>query len=278
MIMIGTKTAAYGVLLELGTFALVMLFCALIQKKLNRATLRRYRGAILTICVALILSGVILQKSPVLQKQVERQQSIAERVKKEGTMKIEEEDEYYQLSFEDRVQYIEDSYYAYSLQEDFVKKSYPYEYDPDFWYEILKEPLANRLDYRFLELAMINHVVEINHDPMDKWFGISATRETNIFKVERDYIAQYYSMGIVGVVIFMVPFVVLAIAYSLYSIWKKNWDHIFENLSLSMALDVVLLIGLITGNCLDGLFMTVVLGFFSGRLLLNVAQAKRERS
>ena len=116
MIMIGTKTAAYGVLLELGTFALVMLFCALIQKKLNRATLRRYRGAILTICVALILSGVILQKSPVLQKQVERQQSIAERVKKEGTMKIEEEDEYYQLSFEDRVQYIEDSYYAYSLQ------------------------------------------------------------------------------------------------------------------------------------------------------------------
>lgn len=278
MIMIGTKTAAYGVLLELGTFALVMLFSALVQKKLNRATLRRYRGAILTICVALILSGVILQKSPVLQKQVERQQSIAERVKKEGTMKIEEEDEYYQLSFEDRVQYIEDSYYAYSLQEDFVKKSYPYEYDPDFWYEILKEPLANRLDYRFLELAMINHVVEINHDPMDKWFGISATRETNIFKVERDYIAQYYSMGIVGVVIFMVPFVVLAIAYSLYSIWKKNWDHIFENLSLSMALDVVLLIGLITGNCLDGLFMTVVLGFFSGRLLLNVAQAKRERS
>ena len=38
---------------------------------------------------------------------------------------------------------------------------------------------------------MINQVVEINHDPMDKWFGISATRETNIFKVERDYIAQY---------------------------------------------------------------------------------------
>ena len=80
--------------IALCAFGLVMLFSALVQKKLNRATLRRYRGAILTICVALILSGVILQKSPVLQKQVERQQSIAERVKKEGTMKIEEEDEY----------------------------------------------------------------------------------------------------------------------------------------------------------------------------------------
>lgn len=279
MIMIGTKTAAYGLPLELITFALVMLFSGAIQKKLNRNTFYEKRFVLLTLCLALAAAAAILPRSPVLQKQTIRQQTIAEREKLEReTLKVEESDEYYQLPFEERVAYIEDNYYNYSLYEDFVKKSYPYENDPDFWYEILSEPLVNRMDFRFLEFAMMNRVIDINNDPMDPWFGISATRETNIFKIERDYIAQYYSMGIVGVAIFMAPFVVLAVFFSFYSLLKKNREHIFEYLMLSMAIDVVLLIGLITGNCLDGLFITIVLGLFSGRVLLNIKESKKTQA
>lgn len=279
MIIIGTKTAAYGLPLELVTFALVLLFSGAIQKKLNRSTFREKRFVLLTLCLTLALCAIILPRAPVLQKQTARQETIAEREKLEReTLEIEEPDAYYQLSLEERAAYIEDNYYNYSLNEDFVKKSYPYQYDPDFWYEILDEPLVQRMDFRFLEFSMINRVIEINDDPMDPWFGISATRETNIFKVERDYIAQYYSMGIIGVAIFMLPFVLLAVFYSFYSLLKKNRAHVFEYLMLSMAIDVVLLIGLITGNCLDGLFITIVLGLFSGRVLLNIKESKQAQS
>ena len=47
--------------------------------------------------------------------------------------------------------YIKENYYAYALNKKFVFKSYSYQYDPEFWLEIMKEPGEMRMQNRHLE-------------------------------------------------------------------------------------------------------------------------------
>ena len=56
--------------------------------------------------------------------------------------------------------------------------------------------VGDNQNYRSLETRVIQRIVDVDGSKWDKWFGISATRETNIVKIERDILAQYYSMVI----------------------------------------------------------------------------------
>ena len=42
---------------------------------------------------------------------------------------------------------------------------------------------------------------------MDDWFGIGYTRTSNIYNLEKDFVYQYYSVGIVGVVLLLGPYI-----------------------------------------------------------------------
>ena len=274
MIMLGTQTSSYGVLLELVVFIGVVLFSAILTKKLNKEGFRRYLAPVAALLAITLAVAVILPNSPVVGKALATQRLHEGREEEEKKITTEDVDEYYRLPFEERVEFMNDNFEYYSLQWSYCKVAYPLDYDPDFWYEVMALPIDTRFDFRFLETSILNAVVETNNDPMDKVFGISATRETNICKLEHDYLAQYYSLGAVGAVLFMAPYVVFALWYSLRSIFRRNWSDVFENLSLSMALDILLLVGYVTGNCLDVLFTTVVMGLFLGRLLLNIKESK----
>lgn len=274
MIMLGTQTSSYGVALELVVFIAVVLFSAVLTKKINKAGIKKYLAPVASLLVITVLVITVLPNSPVVGKAIATEKLHEERAKTEKKLTEKDIDAYYKLSFEDRVEYMNDNFEKYSLQWSYCKEAYPLDYDPDFWYEMMKQPIDTRFDFRYLESHIITAVVEKNDDPADKLFGISATRETNICKLEHDYLAQYYSLGAVGVAIFMAPYVIFALWYSLRSLFKRNWENIFENLSLAMALDILLLVGYVTGNCLDVLFTTVVMGLFLGRMLLNIKESK----
>lgn len=278
MIMLGTQTSSYGVILEIIVFAAVMIFSAIILKQFNRDSLMRRRKVIVSFCLVAIIAGGLLPFSPVISKQAATTRLQADRAKVEKSLKVKKNEAYYQLSFDDRVKYMNKNFEKYSLQWSFSKVAYPLDYDPDFWYEMMKLPIQQRFEFRFVETSIMDAVKATNDDPMDKWFGISATREANICKIERDYLAQYYSMGIVGVIVFFAPLVLFAAYISLRCLFRKNWDNIFENLTLAMSLDIVLAIGYVTGNCLDVLFTTVIVGLLCGRILLNMRDDKKNHT
>ena len=274
MIMLGTQTSSYGVALELVVFIAVVFFSGIFTKNINKAGIKKYLTPVVSLLLLTVLIVTILPVSPVVGKAVATEKLHEERAKTEKHLTTKDVDAYYKLSFEERVDYMNENFDKYSLQWSYCKDAYPLDYDPDFWYEMMKQPIDTRFDFRYLESHIINAVVETNNDPMDKFFGISATRETNICKLEHDYLAQYYSLGAVGVALLMAPYVLIAMWYSLRSLFKRSWPDIFENLSLAMATDVLLLVGYVTGNCLDVLFTTVVLGLFLGRMLLNIKESK----
>lgn len=92
------------------------------------------------------------------------------------------------------IKYIENNYEDKQLNKQFLFNNYPYQYDPEFWYNLLQNDILLITNYRYIELSMIRRVVEINNNTMDKWFGITNTRLQNIFNIEKDFVVQYYAL------------------------------------------------------------------------------------
>ena len=123
----------------------------------------------------------------------------------------------------DKLTYIEQNYEKKRIANEFIYDNYPYQYDPDFWYDIMQLPVEKRVDYRFLEISMVERVVNINDNPNDKWFGITNTRVQNIFNIERDFVLQYYSFGIIGCVLFLGIYLIFFGIGFYYFIKKFDW-------------------------------------------------------
>lgn len=165
---------------------------------------------------------------------------------------------------ETKLNYIAQNYKSKNVSEEFILKYYPYKYDPDFWLRIMKEPKEKIINYRFLEIEINKRIMEINHSSLDKWLGIGYSRQMNIVNIERDYINQFYAIGITGLVLFILPYFVL-FAYCGRK-YLNNKNNIFV-IFLLCSLCVFLGIGYFSGNLLNSLSCTIFLSFILGVLL-----------
>lgn len=162
--------------------------------------------------------------------------------------------------------FIGEHYQDYALNKKFVTKSYPYKYDPEFWLKIMNEPGTSRMQNRHVEKAMLDQVIKTNNNKLDKVFGISYTRETNIFNLERDFTSQVHSLGWVGMLLFIGPYVVIML-YALikWLINKQLRTYLISSMLLSIAF--MLLAAFLSGNVMDFLTASFILAFVEGGML-----------
>lgn len=170
--------------------------------------------------------------------------------------------------------YIKENYYAYALNKKFVFKSYSYQYDPEFWLEIMKEPGEMRMQNRHLEKAMLDRVVQTNNNHLDKYLGISFTRQTNIFNLERDFISQVYSLGWIGMLLFVGPYVAIAL-YGIIEWLRIKSARTYLVSSLLLAIIFILFAAYYSGNVMDFLTASLILGFVEGNLLIQIKKNKK---
>lgn len=164
-------------------------------------------------------------------------------------------------------QFIKENYRAYALNQHFVLRSYPYQYDPEFWLGIMRQPGDLRMQNRHLEQAMLDRVVAKNNNRADALWGISYMRENHIFNLERDFASQIYSLGWFGMILFLGPYV---------AIWLWGLDHwlrrkacrTYAISSLLAAILFLLLAAYASGNVMDFLTAAFILAFMSGNLLV----------
>lgn len=155
------------------------------------------------------------------------------------------------------ISYIENNYKRNYIPEQFLFINYPYQYDPEFWYNILQEDISLTTDYRYIEKAMVKRVVDINNNSMDFWFGITNTRLQNIFNIEKDFVVQYYALGIIGLILVFFPYFAL-LAYFIYKIIRAK----LKNLTLINTLSFITIIFLFaisyfSGNLLNSLSFSI---------------------
>lgn len=256
MLMVGTKVASYGCLLISISMFMIYFFFVIIKKEFKF----NFKTFFLFIFI-LSLIFIILPKSPAVYRY-----QVANRTeqKYKNTQPLDES----QVTDTDyKIEFIKNNYKRLKIKEVFITKSYPYQYDPDFWYEILNEPIEKRLNNRYLEEAMVKRVKEINNNPMDNWFGIGFSRVSNIYNIERDFVNQYYSLGLIGVMLFLLPYVIISL-YGIYQclrFYKEKFNIL--NISIIFSILLVLIASYFSGNSLDALFVTILLSFICGSML-----------
>ena len=165
--------------------------------------------------------------------------------------------------------FIKKNYQEYALNPKFVFKSYPYQYDPEFWLKIMNEPGQSRMENRQIEKAMLNQVVKTNNNKLDKLFGISYIRENNIFNLERDFTAQIYSLGWLGMLLYVGPYLAVLI-YGAYRWLRYKAARTYLVSSLIVASGFILLAAFSSGNVVDFLTASFILAFIEGNLLVQV--------
>ncbi|QAR34956.1 O-antigen ligase family protein [Latilactobacillus curvatus] len=276
MFMLGTKVSTLGcigiVILMTGMY----LFCTLIKRDL---VLKKSVLGILLLFI--MLCGIIYPVSPAINRtnfdaqiQQERDGDKAEVKKREKKLeeKSKKGDSKKEINKHETplIRYIRKHYSEYSINARFIEVSYPYYDDPGFWKEIMKWPIQDRISFRKIEIAMLNRVKEVNDNPKDELFGITYTRMNNIFNVERDFISQYYSMGILGVILLILPYI-LGVIYLIYAILRHfRTKFTFRNTSFLLGILGILSVSLYSGNVMDFLTATFILAFIEGQLLARV--------
>lgn len=163
--------------------------------------------------------------------------------------------------------FIETNYQQYSLHYHFVFDSYPYGYDPEFWYDVMNLEIDERMNFRLIEKMMLERVKEKNDNSLDDWLGITFTRMGNIFDLERDFVSHYYTLGILGLIVFLLPYLIVVVVSIVRILIRFRDVCKMKNIFYLLSVGIVVFAAYFTGNVMDGLVVTLILGFVIGQLI-----------
>lgn len=171
-------------------------------------------------------------------------------------------------------------YFSYTYAEQGVSKtlissSYSYNADPLFWKTLVETfPKQYLFNNRFVQQKIFDRIKDVNCNSFDDYLGIAYSRTSKVFNLERDFLYQYYSVGIVGVLMFLVPYI-LCIIFSIIHILKFYKEKMnFLNCSLILGIGLILFLAFYSGNTLENLGISICLGILCGYLLKSVFSNK----
>lgn len=263
LFLLGTKVSVLGIFLVFAYTIFIFVFNNKFILKQKTSYLALISTAIILISYSLIVSynPIFMRIDETKAIQASSNSVVTEEI-------IETNNNISDISIQeptDSISFIAQNYTNKQIKSEFITQSYPYEYDPEFWLKIFDEPLSNRVDYRFMELSMVKRVVEINNNKFDKYLGITNTRIQNIFNIERDFVVQYYALGIIGLVLVFLPYLSLLICYLYKTIKNKLKSLTVENSLAFISILMAFGISYFSGNLLNSLSFTI---YFT--LLFNI--------
>lgn len=255
LILLCTRVAVLGVIIVFVYTIFAILFVAFIQKQ--KFKIKPY----IPICSILVVYVALLPINPMFNRLEERATVIdtfdeADIIIPEKPVSDDSEDPD-ALTSEYMKKYIEANFRTKNIHPQFIYENYPYEHDPEFWYNLMQNDMTLLTDYRFIETSMVKRVVEINNNPMDKLFGITHTRVQNIFNIEKDFVVHYYSLGIIGTFIVLAPYFILIGIFAINVLKSKFKDLTVTNGISGITLVFALGIAYMSGNLLNSLSFTL---------------------
>lgn len=255
MIMIGTKTAAIGVLLVI--VAMFVTAFALHLFKLEQLQLKKI-GLIFVIFV--ICGYGLYSISPVQQKYDAEETAINTEEREEAEVKVDE-------SEATLADYIKEFAYCYYINPSFLEV-YPVENDEFFWKNIIERDRTLNINNRTFKIEIINRIIERNENPADRFLGIGYT--SNVPYTERDYVYQYFVFGIIGVLVLIAPYFISLLYAGIKILLKYKEKLNLENCATGMALCCYLIIAYLAGHVFGMMINMLFLNLFIAKLLINV--------
>lgn len=269
MFMLGTRIASLGMLLVIITVLILYTIFQIIGKK------KFITKNVIVIIIFFILSLVIYKYAPVSNRYYASQESdsVMNNIKETGTdqklvdLKAKLKGLTEEKQRELKLEFLEANKETYRFDTWFFETLYPYQKDPDFWFDILDIPYKDRCDHRQLKYLITKRVIELNNNKLDYVVGFSFARPRNAtLYMENDILVHLYTIGILGIILFIAPYFLVAL-YAFYKMLKNKKKFTFLNICYLMCIGLIFLIGIMTGNIFDEWIVTLFLGFISGALL-----------
>lgn len=266
MIMIGTRVGNYGwFLIALAVF-IAWIFFSLIHKNKIGITPKK----LLTYIILFVTLTLITLNSPLIVR--ETSEDYEEYEKKAITNEIKKELEALK-NYQDKKEFVVKHSEKFSIPRTYINDVYLYENDVDFWIDTMKLPYSIRGGNRKLQNLMTRRVYQLNDNRNDKYFGMGYSRFRNAeLYIEQDYVVHYYTIGIFGIILFLLPSFIIATYALIYMIIKKCFR--MKTTILCMSVYLVNCISIFSGHTLDELIVTITLGFVCGYILVLIKKTK----
>lgn len=288
MIALGTRTASYGWTLVFALVIAIDLFLMFVKKR--KFMYKHY----LSIIIIFIIGFALLKFAPVVSYEMqdsyyeqteEADKEILELNEKlqlinSGTLSQEEIDEIIASSkcFKNRKELALDCLVKLlSIKEEYYEEIYPVEEHLDFWNNfIFKVSSADKTGNRKIQKLITYDIVKNQHSTLTPFLGYGYSRFINVkLYLEHDYWVHYYTIGIIGIIIFLAPYLIIAISSLIYMLIKRKFS--FLNILMSAVILEIVGIAIITGHIMNELIVSLFIGFISGFLLYRMVGIKDEK-
>lgn len=263
MIIIGTRVASLGWIFIVVMMLIIYLFMGFIKKEI-KCNIKVF----LKVTACIIIGSLILIKSPVVDRSYDVDFLKKEQDKQSGIENLDELD-----SLVEKLSYT-------AIHEEYYIDIYPHDKFEDFWTYIIKLPFYERSGNRNLEKLVTKDIFENNENKLlDSMFGMSFTRMRNgNLYIESDFVAHYYTVGIVGIILFLCPFVGILLYKGVKSLIKFKEEFTFFRVTLFASLGITLLLSVFSGHIMDELIVTLYLGFICGLILKKESWKDNEKN
>ena len=164
--------------------------------------------------------------------------------------------------------YISETHKYHYVTAKYVNNIYPYEDDPEFWLNIFETPISVKGDNRARQVEIVQRIkVNNNNYLLDTLLGMGATpMNSRGYMIENDLISHYYNLGIVGIIIFVSPFISCLI-YVIVKNRKKLTNLLnLEFLAYTLSLCMAYFVGYFAGHVLDEYIVTIFLATVSATI------------
>ena len=272
MYVLGTKIATFGFILSFFAIMTTYIYFSLIKKRLKFD----YKN-ILVVVVIVGLWASIYPYSPCKNRMFMVNNSASSDVEDKDEVIDINDDDVDSIEYKKKIiDFLDKNYDKYGLKEEYVLKYYPYKYDYMFWYGMLNESYIVKGDNRLLMIKILNRMKDIDDRHLtDELFGVSYSRMSNITVLEKDFVSQYYSLGLLGSILFTLPLIVVLIVCFIKIIIDKE-KFKFSNIAILIGFASSLFGAYYCGNTLDNLTFSIIYAFFCGAFINYLFKGKKK--
>ena len=244
--MLGTRVATYGSILLL-TFSIILYLIFVFGFKTAEFKKKNF----IVVCCHIALVTVLFIHAPLVntataysdEDDAEMQKLIAENASIKTLLKYTGVDEIY------------------------YKEIYPYKDHKPFWkYVVKKVPASKRVGNRNSQ-TLVTHDVGLAYENITRsFFGLGYSRFISAqLYLEKDFVVHYYTLGILGIILFLCPYIIVAFYAVLVMFRNKKYSLFYTTLLCSLILPLG--VSYFSGHIVDELIISLYLGFIGGALL-----------
>ena len=270
MLMIGTRVGVYGWFLIAVAVFIAWIFFSLIHKNKIGITHKK----IMTYLVLFVILVVLTINCPLVLRETSTDFAALEA--KNITKEIKAE-LYNIKSKEEKENFIVKYCETFSIPSIYIEEIYEYKNDSNFWIETMKLPYKTRGGNRNIQNLITERIYKLNDNKNDKFLGMGYSRFRNAeLYIEQDFVVHFYTLGILGIILFLAPYLVISTFSLIYMLINKTLR--MKTTILCMSVYLTLAISIFSGHVLDELIVTIILGFICGYILILTLKKDNKES